>query len=131
MIAVLVDHNIEGYALNMWGMLSAAGWLEIFPLRLLRLRDIGLPEDSSDREIWRYAQAHGCLLLTDNRNKDGEDSLEQTIRDENTIDAIPVLTVGDTERLDDQDYREKCMLRLLEIAIYLDEYLGTGRLFIP
>ncbi|MBI4675141.1 MAG: ACP S-malonyltransferase [Chloroflexi bacterium] len=125
-MTILVDHNIEGQALRLWGELSEEGWLELLPLRLMGFRDVGLPEDSNDREIWRYAQAHRCLLFTNNRKMLDPDSLEQTIRDENTSTSLPVLTVGNADRLTERVYREECMLRLLEIAIYLDDYLGVG-----
>jgi hypothetical protein len=61
----------------------------------------------------------------------GPDSLEQTIREENTPTALPVLTIGRIERLDERAYREACSWRLLEIAIDLENYLGAGRIFIP
>jgi hypothetical protein len=30
---VLVDHNIEGQSVLLWGMLAAEGWLELVPLQ--------------------------------------------------------------------------------------------------
>jgi antitoxin component HigA of HigAB toxin-antitoxin module len=89
MTTVLADHNVEGQAVLIWGTLSAQGWLELVPMSLLRLADVGLPIDSSDRDIWRFAQANQMLLLTDNRNLDDADSLEQTILDENTEKSLP------------------------------------------
>jgi len=115
----------------LWGELSAAGWLDILPLRMMRLRDVGLPEDSNDRVIWRYAQANLCLLFTNNRKMLEPDSLEQTIRDENTLTSLPVLTVGSADRLSERAYREECIERLLEIVIYLEDYKGVGRMFVP
>jgi predicted nuclease of predicted toxin-antitoxin system len=50
-------------------------------MRLARFVDVGLPYDSTDREVWRFAQANQLLLLTNNRNMEGLESLEQTIRD--------------------------------------------------
>lgn len=131
MITILVDHNIEGQALRLWGELVEQGWLELVSLRMMSLRDVGLPQDSNDREIWRYAQAHQCLLFTNNRKMLEPDSLEQTIREENTSTSLPVLTVGNADRLTERVYREQCISRLLEIAISLEDYLGVGRLFIP
>jgi hypothetical protein len=130
-LTLLVDHNIEGHALMLWGMLSETGWLEVLGLRLMRLRDVGLPEDSTDRQVWRYAQAHEMLLFTDNRNMENDDSLEQTIREENSTYSFPVLTIGSVARLAERGYREECVERLIEIAIYLDDYMGVGRLYIP
>jgi hypothetical protein len=97
MITILADHNIEGQALLLWGTVGAAGWLELVPLRLVRFAEVGLPHTSSDREVWRFAQANQMYLLTDNRNMEGGDSLEQTIRDENTEMSLPVVTIGRVE----------------------------------
>jgi len=76
-MTVLVDHNMGGYATILWGALAAAGWLDIMPVRLVRFADVGLPVESKDRVVWRFAQTQGMLLLTDNRNMEGEDSLNR------------------------------------------------------
>lgn len=76
MITFLADYNLEGPALRLWGTIYAAGWLEAGPLQLLTFADVGLPEDSSDQEVWRFAQAQGMIWLTANRRMKGEDSLE-------------------------------------------------------
>jgi hypothetical protein len=130
-MTVLVDHNLEGQATLLWGTLAAEGWLELMPLRLASLSELGLPLESSDRTVWRFAQAHGMLLLTGNRNMKGDDSLEQTLREENTAISLPVLTIGSVLRLDERSYREQCAERLVEIVLDLDQYVGVGRLFIP
>jgi hypothetical protein len=71
------------------------------------------------------------MILTANRNMKGEDSLEQIMRDENTANSFLVLTIGSLDRLDEADYRERCVERLIEIVLDLDNYKGAGRLFIP
>jgi predicted nuclease of predicted toxin-antitoxin system len=131
MITFLTDHNIEGQALSLWGLLAKEGWLELISIQLVTFTDIGLSFESSDREVWRFAQANRMILLTDNRNMKGEDSLEQTIREENGLTSLPVLTIGNVNRLDEKIYRERCAERLLEIGTNLEKYLGTGRIFIP
>lgn len=130
MITILVDHDIEGQAMALWGTLAAEGWLELFPLGLATFEKTGLPLDSSDRTVWRFAQAKGMLLLTNNRNMRGEDSLEQTLRDENTATSLPILTIGNVERLREQIYRQRCATRLIEIGLDLENFLGAGRIFI-
>ena len=131
MISVLVDHNMEGQAILLWGALAAEGWLDLVPLRLMTFGDVGLPFDSDDRTVWRLVQAQRMLLLTDNRSMNGPDSLEQTIREERTSASLPVITIGSRERLDEHAYRERCATRLVEIAVDLDAYAGVTRLFIP
>ena len=131
MTTVLVDHDIEGHAALLIGALTADGWLDLVPLRLVTLADIGLPVDSPDRAVWRVAQRQGMLLLTGNRNMRGADSLELTIREETTPTSLPVLTVGNVRRLADRAYRRRCAERLVELVMELDQRLGEGRIFIP
>ena len=131
MITILADCDIEGQAFLLRGTLSATGWLELLPMRLVRFADVGLPYDSTDREVWRFAQASQMLFLTNNRNMEGVESLEQTIRVEGRITALPVITIGRAERMSEGTYREQCATRLLEIIVDLDDYRGVGRIFIP
>lgn len=98
---------------------------------MLMFADVGLADNSNDRDVWRFAQINGMILLTANRNMEGNNSLEQTIREENTLTSLPVVTISKVERLEDRLYRELCAERLLEIGLYPENYLGIGRLFIP
>lgn len=131
MISILVDHNIEGQALMLWGAMASEGWLDLLPIELFTFAEMNLPFDSSDQLIWRFVQEKEMILLTDNRNMKGENSLEQTIREENSPNSFPVITIGNVARLDEKTYREQCVIRLLEISLDLDNYLGCGRIFIP
>ena len=130
-MTVLADHNLEGQALLLWGALAAEGWLQLLPLRLVTFPEVGLAYDASDREVWRFAQDRQMVLLTGNRSMKGPDSLEQTIREESTNESLPVLTIADVKRLDERIYRERCSIRLIEIMSDIDQYRGSGRLFLP
>lgn len=130
-VKFLSDHDIEGYAQLLWGTLASVGWLELLRLELVTFRDIDLPVNSSDREVWCFAQAHGFILITNNRNMKDETSLEYTIREENQADSLPVLTIGNVERLTDLGYREQCADVLVEISLNLENHLGRGRIYIP
>ena len=131
MSTMLVDQDIEGQVLILWGALAAEGWLELCPLELVTFAQAGLPVDSNDRTVWRFVQAHNMILLTHNRNMNDADSLEQTIREENTPTSLPVITLGRVDRLRERAYRERCVVRLIEIGLEIEQYLGTGRIFIP
>ena len=87
--------------------------------------------DASDGLVGFYAQENEMMILTANRNMKGDDSLEQVMREENTADSFPVLTIADIDRFDEFDYRERCVERLVEIVLDVDNYMGAGRLFIP
>ncbi|MCZ6676569.1 MAG: DUF5615 family PIN-like protein [Candidatus Poribacteria bacterium] len=126
---ILADHDIEGQAKLIWRTLVAAEWLELFPLKLVTFEDVGLSIDSSDREVWHFAQANWMILLTNNRNMKDEDSLEQTIREENTLTSLPILTIGNIDRIQERTYREECADRLVEIVMYLDNNLGVSNFY--
>jgi hypothetical protein len=93
---------------------------------------MGLSIDSNARVVWRLAQENQMILLTANRSMKDEDSLEQVMREENTPTSLPVVTIGNADRvLNDSSYRERCVDRLVEIVIYLGNYMGARRVFIP
>jgi predicted nuclease of predicted toxin-antitoxin system len=129
--SILADHNVEGQAELLLGVIAAAGWLELVPIRLVTFADVGLRVDSSDRVIWRFAQERDLLLLTDNRNMDDDDALERTMREEATPDSLPVLTIGNLRRVAERAYRLRCAERIVEIVVDLERYRGGHRVFIP
>lgn len=128
---VLVDYNLTGYVILFQGTLAAEGWLELLSIRFVTLQEAGLAADSNDRTIWRFAQSNQMLLLTANQNAKGKDSLEQTIRNEGNSTSLPVITIGNLDRLVERDYREQCSARLADIVLSIENYLGVSRLFIP
>ena len=131
MSTILVDHDIEGHAMLLWAQINSENWSELIPLQFLHFVNVDLPYSSNDREVWHFAQGNNMILLTGNRNMKDKDSLEKTIRDENRSTSLPVLTIGNVSRMVQKKYRDKCESRLLEIVLYLDNYLGAGRIFIP
>lgn len=128
---VLVDYNLTGYIVLFQGTLAADGWLELLSIRFVTLKEAGLAADTNDRIIWQFAQSNQMLLLTANRNAKGKDSLEQTIREESTSTSLPVLTVGSLDRLIEPEYREQCSARIADIVLYIENYLGVSRIFLP
>lgn len=132
MTVILADHDIERHARLLFAALQALEWAQLLNIRLASFSESGLVETSTDREVWRQAQQLGMLLLTNNRNKEGPDSLEQTLRDELTLTSLPVLTISNADRfLASRAYRERCANRVAEIAEDLERFRGVPRLFIP
>ena len=128
----LIDNNLERHAEILLGNIANQGWLAVIPIRFISLKEVKLSVDSSDRIVWRTAQANQMILLTTNRRMKGKDALEKVLREENTANSFPVLTIGNADRfLDERDYRDQCVDRLLEITIAIENYMGVGRLFIP
>ena len=83
--------------------------------------------------MWQLCQQKKDLLLTGNRRTvDGETSLELTIRRSYSQNILPVLTVGDLQRvMYDRDYCKQCAEKLAEIALDLDNLYGVMRLYLP
>ena len=72
------------------------------------------------------------LLLTANRSMKGEESLEQVLREENTVNSLPVITIGDANRfLVDRAYRNRVTDQLIEILLDIEAWMGVGRIFVP
>jgi hypothetical protein len=127
----LIDHNIEGQAKKLWNTIQDAGWLEWVEIRFITFEELRLPIDSSDRIVWRFAQDRQMVILTANRRMRGKDSLEETIRAENTVSSFPVITIGNVDKIKERTCRERCAVRLIEITIDLESTRGIGRIYIP
>ena len=98
---------------------------------MLTFADVDLPIDSSDRNVWQFVQEHRLILLTANRNNDDEDSLQQTLWDENQPTSLPVVTIGIIDRVEEHSYRKQCAEKLVDIVMNIENYLGVGRIYIP
>ena len=127
----LIDHNLKGHALVLFGAIASQGWLDIVPIQFVTFAEMDLSIDSDDRVVWQLARKNQMILLTANRSRKGKDSLEQVMREENTSASLPVVTIGNAERLlNDSEYRARCVERLIEIVLDIDSYRGTRRIFI-
>jgi hypothetical protein len=128
----LIDHNLKGHSLVFFGAIASQGWLDIVPIQFVTFTDMDLSIDSDDRTVWRLAQENQMILLTANRSMKGKDSLEQVMREENTSESLPVITVSNADRLlNDSEYRSRCVESLVEIMLDIDTYRGARRIFIP
>ena len=133
--AILADVNLIGQIDRLVTAIESGEWAELWAglgVTLLRFGDLGLSETATDRDLWRTCQARQVILITANRNYDDPDSLEAVIREENTPISLPVLTVGDGDRvLVDREYADRVAVKLLERLLDLDDLRGTGRLYLP
>jgi hypothetical protein len=134
--AILADHNLAGHlrALHDRIWLSPP-WTELWQalsIRVETFESLGISPTLDDRSLWRYCQQEGLVLFTANRNSDGESSLNAALRDECTLDSLPVITLGDENRLwQDNRYAIQVAKRILEILYDIEQYLGAGRLYVP
>jgi hypothetical protein len=130
-VTILIDQDLLGFAVFFEEGLKETGWAELIQCQFHQLHDYGLPANLPDQEVWRFVQAERLLLVTNNRNSEDETSLQATMRRENTLESLPIITVSDKEALRQADYRQRVAHRLVEIIFDLENYCGAGRLFVP
>lgn len=102
MARILPDNDVQGHVSRLMDICQSAAWVEVWrdlDCVLCTFEDFNLPGDASDARIWATCQAHEVLLITGNRNAEGPDSLEMTIRQRNTAYSLPVLTLADPDRV--------------------------------
>ncbi|MBP0019372.1 MAG: ACP S-malonyltransferase [Cyanobacteria bacterium SBLK] len=127
----LIDSTLDGYAPILLGSLAKRGWLELLSIRFTTFQEVGLAKDSSDRAVWNYARKHKTIVFTSQQNMQGQDSLEQEMRNDKTQNSLPIITIENLSRLEEYNYRERCLDRLIEIILEIEKYMGVGQVFIP
>jgi hypothetical protein len=134
-ITLLADANITGHVAHLVARMQGEPWRgywDYLDLRWLIFQDVGLDPADTDAVVWHKCQEQHFLLLTNNRNEDGPDSLETTIRTCNTLQSLPVFTVGDADSiLTSAAYADRVIDRLFRHLFEIDNLVGTGRLYLP
>ncbi len=135
MKAILGDINIQGHLRVLLAILQRDDWQEFWNdlnLAFLKFQDVGLSPQATDAVIWQMCQQRDMVLLTANRNQAGPDSLEATLRTQNTASSLPVFTIANARRvLTSRDYAERVAAQLLDYLQDIDRVRGTGRLYLP
>jgi hypothetical protein len=115
--------------------LQTPAWRDLWAALDIReetLGHLGLAKDVADDTLWWECQRRETILITGNRNAEGPESLEATIRQENSDRSLPVLTLADPVRISgDRAYAERVAERLLEVIIDLDNLRGSDRIYLP
>ena len=130
---ILADNDVGGAITALRRVLESEEWIEFITalnLRFIAFENVGLAHNASDYAVWCRCQEIGAVLITGNRAS-GSESLEQVIRNHSKADSLPVVTIGDPQRLvRDPRYTRSCAICLLDLLERLDALRGTGRLFI-
>jgi len=131
----MADHNIEGQFDDLVDFIEGGVWQEFWvelKMRVERFATLGLPVDAPDDVVWRACQEHEIRLFTANRNQEGDDSLEATIRREHTPTSLPVFTLANVPRFEEsREYAERVAVRLLEYLMDIGAVRGAGRIYLP
>jgi len=132
---IITDVNIEGQWAVLLRLLRQEEWAAFWAhlgLRVVSFADLGLPANSADLLVWQRCQDEELVLLTGNRNNEGPESLEATIRTLGTPASLPVFTIGTANRvLQERAYAERVVERLIDYLLDIDKYRGAGRLYLP
>ncbi len=135
MKGLMADANIQGQVEYLVQRMKADVWADFWQglgLVLHHFENFGLSASSTDLEIWNVCQSEQLLLITDNRNLDSEDSLEATIRRNNTPGSLPVFTIASmSEFRTSNSYVERVVEALYDYLLRIDDVRGTGRLYLP
>jgi hypothetical protein len=131
----MADHNIEGQFDDLLTWIQESIWQEVWAgldIKVEQFATVGLAGTDSDLVVWRTCQERGILLFTANRNQDGDDSLEATIRRENTPTSLPVFTLANVRRFErSRGYVQRVAVRLMEYLMDIDAVRGAGRIYLP
>ena len=134
----MADENLGGQLRHLRERFAQFGLLPHVGAAGLRFEPfaaLGLPVGTDDRTVRRRCQAEGWALWTDNRNLDGPDSLEATLRAEWRPGLLPVLTLGNKDRFDrDPAYVERVAWDVAEGLIDLAGGFAapvTSRTYVP
>jgi hypothetical protein len=134
MPGIMGDHDIEGQFEELLRILKSPTWSDLWEklgFTTEKFATLGLSVNAADVVVWETCQAHQVVLVTGNRNDDGPDSLEATIRRLNQADSLPVITISKPQEVVHRSYAERAAVRLLDYLMELDKYRGAGRLYIP
>ena len=129
------DNDVRGHVSRLMDICQSERWTDLWldlQCVLHTFEDFNLSGDASDAMVWQACQDNDVILITGNRNAEGSESLEVTIRQRNTGDALPVLTLAVPDRIGrDSQYAEAVVARLFDVLVDIDVLRGTGRLYLP
>src|SRR5690349_4470920 len=93
MRAIMADNDSRGQFAVIHAILESDPWRDLWRelnLRVVTFEEIGLPTSAPDAVVWQVCQEQQVILITGNRNAEGPDSLEATIRARNDANSLPV-----------------------------------------
>ena len=135
MLRIMSDNDVQGHVSHLMEICQSMPWVGLWrelECVLCTFEEYGLADDATDASIWQACQDNEILLITGNRNALGPQSLEVTIQQRTTPNALPVLTLADPDRIRrDRSYAESVVERLFDVLIDINALRGTGRLYLP
>jgi hypothetical protein len=135
MKGILADNDVEGILTALVSIWLSETWRDLWielNCSLETFPSLDLPRDATDAVVWEACQNQQVVLITGNRNAESPESLAATIRSLNRPDSLPVFTLSNPKRiLNDRGYAAQVAERLLDYLMSIQDYRGTGRIYVP
>ncbi len=135
MRAIMADNDSGGPFKALMQVLDSEEWRQTWRdlgLLVVSFKDLELPRNAPDALVWRTCQANEVVLVTGNRNDDGPDSLEATLRAQNLETSLPVFTLVHPDHVRPGSAETVLVaVKLLEHLLDIDSYRGAGRIWLP
>src|SRR5688572_13291831 len=135
MPSIMADNDVDGHLEILLRVCHSEQWREIWEaldVTVESFETVGLKRNVSDRELWQACQEREIVLVTGNRNKADDSSLEATIQLLGAESNVPVLTLSKPRQVYvDREYAEQAAVRLMEYLMNVDLFRGAGRLYLP
>jgi hypothetical protein len=100
-------------------------------LKYAHFAEFGLAPRALDSLVWETCQNEELVLITDNRNKKGFDSLEATIQTRNTPTSLPVFTIANVPHLRTSTRLRRSRHRQTARFIASNRYVARHRAVVP
>ena len=138
MQGLLADVNVQGhlpYLLHLLEALDLLALLAGLNLEFATFPDLNIPRRIDDRALWKFCQENGWVLFTADRRMVCADSLEATLRDSWQTGLLPVITLSNRGRFENNGQYAKRVAKDIG-QILFDIALEPGnrdrpRIFVP
>lgn len=135
MLGLMADNDIQGQFKELLHVFLSPTWRDVWDglhVSIQTFETVGLARSAADVLVWQVCQSRQVVLVTGNRKSVGPDSLEATIRSQNTPDSLPVVTISGPKLIPrNRIYTERVAEKILEYLLEIDNYRGAGRIWVP
>ena len=138
MPGLLADVNLQGHLAYIERRLAELDLLEILSrdlgLNLVSFAHLNLDPRLDDRSLWLFCQNERWVLLTDNRNRENENSLQATMDRLWQPGLLPVITLANKDTFENNaNYAARVAEEIAEVLFlaFHENIRGRSRIYVP
>jgi hypothetical protein len=135
---LLADVNLQGYLAYIERLLQELDLLGLLNrdlgLELVSFADLDLDRTLEDRSLWLFCQQNRWILLTDNRNRENENSLQATMDQLWHAGMLPVITLANKDTFEkNAEYAARTAEEIAEVLFlaFHEHILDSSRIYVP